>query len=227
MPWPCSPPRGGGGCFRARCQGPAEKPQLPPSRAGSSLSATPKPPPLFNADCTSLTPSLSLPSLLVDHEQQLTLGSRFQDAVSMRKDAEPSAQSSPSLAFVTSLSLVPSCGPGAACPSSLAVFYPFALFMLIYLFLPPRRSPCCPGERGTPSSTRGSCVWGWQPSPWGSTGLVATSRQPPALLPPCAPLPPGSEDRLRLHRVLGWARGHGSGQLWHPCARPARATRGQ
>lgn len=63
----------------------------------------------------------------------------------MRKDAEHSAQPSPSLAFVTSLSLVPSCGlAGAACPSSLAVCYPFALFMLIYLF----PSPGHPGGRG-------------------------------------------------------------------------------
>ncbi|XP_054074061.1 N-terminal EF-hand calcium-binding protein 3 isoform X2 [Rissa tridactyla] len=102
----------------------------------------------------------ALPSLLVDHEQQLTLGSRFQVADSMRKDGECVAQPSPSLLFVTSLSLIPSCGPaGAACPRSLAVFYPFALFMLIYLFPPPRTVSMLPtGGPGTPSSACGRCV---------------------------------------------------------------------
>lgn len=77
----------------------------------------------------------------------------------MQKDAEPSSQLSPSLAFVTSLSLVPSCElAGVVCPSSLAVFYPFALFMLIYLFPPP--VSVLPGGSGVLAAALMGAVFG-------------------------------------------------------------------
>lgn len=95
--------------------------------------------------CLPLPPHpspVSLPSILVDHEQQLTpANSSSQDAAGTQKDAEPPAQPPPSLAFVTAASLpcvrcsvLPSCSLGAARPSALAVL-PFCSFRVIYLFL--------------------------------------------------------------------------------------------
>lgn len=164
--------------------------QLLLSRGRALLSITPSfpqtpvccPP----ACCRPLSPPLSLPSILVDHEQQLTPAtSSSQDAAGRQKDAEPPAQPPPSLAFVTSASLpcgpcllLASRSPGAAHPSALAV-RPFCSFRVIYLFLfllvP--RTACREGlgdvaRQGwlQPAVTSPSLTP--QSHPWGSSGFV-------------------------------------------------------
>ncbi|KAI6074139.1 hypothetical protein LUU34_01173600 [Aix galericulata] len=113
--------------------------QLLLSRGRALLSITPSfPQPSVccpPACCRPLSPPLSLPSVLVDHEQQLTPAtSSSQDAAGRQKDAEPPAQPPPSLAFVTSASLpcgpclvLASRSPGAALPApQLWQFHPSA-----------------------------------------------------------------------------------------------------
>lgn len=102
----------------------------------------------------------------------------------------------------------PSCGPaGAGClPVVPAVFYPFALFMLIYLFCPPGQSLCCPQGSWAPPAALVGAVFGGALGEYWAGGCI-----PAALSPSCtpAPLPHGSEDRPRLHRGPGGAGGHG------------------
>lgn len=126
----------------------------------------------------------------------------------MQKDAEPSAQLSPSVVFVTSLS-PPAVQQGLPAPHPWQCL-PFSSFHdnLFILSTHIKGSLCCAGERGTPSSARGSHIWVaalLSGGRWAGRCLPAAVSPTCALapLPPHAPLPPGSEDRLWLHRLLG------------------------
>lgn len=150
-------------------------------RAGPALpSATPNP---VQHQLHNSNPFPSLPSLLVDHEQQLTWAatSRTPSACGRmwspwHSCRLPSCSSPPCPLLRSSRGCLPLI-PGSV--------YPFPHFTLIYLSSRHTQEGLCAawGSGALPAVFVGA-VFGWQPCPQGGTGLVAASQQPSAPLAP-------------------------------------------
>lgn len=141
----------------------------------------PVPLPFLTLTAHSCPPSsVSLLSLLVDHEQQLTL-ELLPGHGRCVMDGEPWAQ--PSRLSPPCPSSPPAVG-GGCLPIIPAPVLPFFCSFRVYLFPPPRQSLCCPRGAGHPQQ----CLWDhvsrWQPGLGGSTGLAVTSQHPPLPLGP-------------------------------------------